>query len=100
PSGGTEVSDGYVSLRINAYFATREEAQRELEQTEQDCRAALTDLIWGEDGQSLPQVVGTMLASSRMTITTAESCTGGLLAKYLTDIAGPSTYLKQGWVTY
>ena len=100
PSVGTTVSDGYVSLRINAYFATRDQAQRELEQTEQACRAALDDVIWGEDGQSLPQIVGAMLASSRKTITTAESCTGGLLAKYLTDIPGSSAYFKQGWVTY
>jgi nicotinamide-nucleotide amidase len=100
PSVGTTVSDGYVSLRINAYFATRDEAQRVLEQTEQACRAALGDLIWGEDGQSLPLVVGAMLASSHKTITTAESCTGGSLAKYLTDVPGSSAYFKQGWVTY
>ena len=100
PSVGTTVSDGYVSLRINAYFATREEAQRELEQSEQACRAVLGELIWGEDGQSLPQIVGAMLSSSSKTITTAESCTGGLLAKYLTDVPGSSAYFKQGWVTY
>ena len=31
---------------------------------------------------------------------TAESCTGGLLAKMLTDIAGSSAYFRQGWITY
>src|SRR6266566_1973986 len=100
PSVGTTVSDGYVSLRINSYFATREAAQRELDQTEQACRAALGDLIWGEDGQSLPQVVGAMLSSSNKTVSTAESCTGGLLAKYLTDVSGSSAYFQYGFVTY
>jgi nicotinamide-nucleotide amidase len=100
PSVGTTVSDGYVSLRINSYFATREEAQRGLDQSEQACRAALGDLIWGADGQSLPQVVGAMLSSSSKTVTTAESCTGGLLAKYLTDVPGSSAYFQYGFVTY
>ena len=34
------------------------------------------------------------------TVTTAESCTGGLLAKMFTDVAGSSAYFRQGWVTY
>ena len=100
PSVGTTVANGYVSLRINAYSPTREEAQRQLEQTEQAARAALDDLIWGEQDQTLPQVVGRLLASSRKSVTAAESCTGGLLAKLITDTSGSSAYFKQGWVTY
>ena len=41
-----------------------------------------------------------MLAASRKTVATAESCTGGLLAKVLTDIPGSSGYFEQGWITY
>ena len=41
-----------------------------------------------------------MLKEAGKTVTTAESCTGGLLAKMLTDVPGSSAYFKQGWVTY
>jgi len=106
PSVGTTVSNGYVSLRLNAYYNSREEAERQLKQTEDLCRAALGDLIWGEEDQTLPQVVGDLLRSNPVAsqwnpaVCTAESCTGGLLAKYLTDVPGSSDYYRQGWVTY
>jgi nicotinamide-nucleotide amidase len=105
PSVGTTVSNGYVSLRINAYFLTRAQAEEQLADTEAACRAALGDLIWGEGDQTLPQVVADQLLSfdgapPAMEVATAESCTGGLLAKLLTDIPGSSGYFTQGWVTY
>jgi len=107
PSVGTTVAAGIVSLRINARFDTKQQAQRELDATEQQCRHALGDLIYGSDDQSLPQAVADLLKSkiknqkSKIpTITTAESCTAGLLAKMLTDIPGSSAYFKQGFITY
>lgn len=106
PSVGTTVSNGIVSLRINSRFPSRPEAEQQLASTEQSCRAALGDLIFGVDDETLANVVaGLLLNSSRpgsqpLTVTTAESCTGGLLAKYLTDISGSSAYFKQGWIVY
>ena len=100
PSVGTTVSNGYVSLRINAYYNTREEAKSQLATTEELCREALGDLIWGENDQTLQEVVGRSLASWRKSIATAESCTAGLLSKMLTDIPGSSAYFKFGWITY
>jgi nicotinamide-nucleotide amidase len=100
PSVGTTVSNGYVSLRINSYFDTRERAERELQQIERACREALGDIIWGQDDQTLQEVLGRTLASSRKMVATAESCTGGLLAKILTDVPGSSAYFGHGWVTY
>ncbi len=100
PSVGTTVSNGYVSLRLNAHFESIEMARKELEETETACRESLGDLIFGADDETLPAVVARMLVEKKVTVATAESCTGGLLAKYLTDIAGSSAYFKQGWVTY
>ncbi|HEY8266068.1 MAG TPA: CinA family protein [Steroidobacteraceae bacterium] len=44
--------------------------------------------------------VARQLRRAGLTIVTAESCTGGLLDKSLTDIAGSSDYFDRGWVTY
>jgi nicotinamide-nucleotide amidase len=44
--------------------------------------------------------VGARLRSAGETVVTAESCTGGLLAKCLTDLAGSSDTFERGWVTY
>ena len=48
----------------------------------------------------LARRVGRRLRAARLSIATAESCTGGLIAKALTDIAGSSDYFERGWVTY
>ena len=100
PSVGTTVSQGIVSLRINSRFESKQRAADELERTLESCRARLGDLIYGEEDQTLQEVVGQRLASSRKTVTTAESCTGGLLATLLTDVPGSSEYFKVGFITY
>ncbi len=48
----------------------------------------------------LARSVGQRLREAGLLLATAESCTGGLLAKCLTDIAGSSDYFERGWVTY
>jgi competence/damage-inducible protein CinA-like protein len=100
PSVGTTVSEGIVSLRVNARFGSRDLAQQQLDHTISACRDALGNLIFGEEDQTLASVVAAMLASSRKTVTTAESCTGGLLAKMLTDVPGSSDFFKTGFITY
>jgi nicotinamide-nucleotide amidase len=106
PSVGTTVANGIVSLRVNARFDSREEAERRLDETADACRVALGDLIFGQNDETLPHVVASLLANPEpethraRTVSTAESCTGGLLAKMLTDIPGSSRYFKQGWITY
>ena len=50
--------------------------------------------------ERLAKRVGRHLASTRRSIATAESCTGGFIAKVLTDIAGSSGWVLEGFVTY
>jgi nicotinamide-nucleotide amidase len=109
PSVGTTVSGGVVSVRVNSYFESRERALEELEKTVAACRERLGELIYGEEEQTLAEVVAKLLRSDAVpealrfyqpVVTTAESCTGGLLAKMLTDIPGSSAYFRQGYVTY
>ncbi len=100
PSVGTTVAGGIVSLRINARFPSREEAERQAGDTVAACQGKLGNLIFGQDEQSLAEIVGQLLIDHRLTVTTAESCTGGLLAKMLTDQPGSSAYFKTGFITY
>ncbi|MBV8781051.1 MAG: competence/damage-inducible protein A [Phycisphaerae bacterium] len=100
PSVGTTVSNGIVSLRINSRFSSVAETTHQADATALACRSVLGALIFGEEWQTLQEVVGLLLLGARATVATAESCTGGLLAKQLTDIAGSSSYFKEGFVTY
>jgi nicotinamide-nucleotide amidase len=106
PSVGTTVANGIVSLRVNARHPSKDAAAAAMEQTVAECRTPLGDLIFGADDQSLPQIVGQLLEADplarqhRPSLATAESCTGGLLGKMLTDIAGSSNYYREGFITY
>jgi nicotinamide-nucleotide amidase len=56
--------------------------------------------LFSDDGTSVDEQVASLLRSSSRTIATAESCTGGLLAGRLTDLAGSSDYVAGGLVVY
>lgn len=100
PSVGTEAGEGLVSVRIVGYGSAAGEADRLVATDADRVRALLGDLVFGEDDDTLPAVVGRMLAAQGATLATAESCTGGLLAKSLTDVPGSSRYFLRGYVTY
>ena len=65
-----------------------------------ELQATLGDAIYSVNGLGLETVVGNLLRDHQMTIATAESCTGGLLASRLTDVPGSSDYMQQGVVCY
>ncbi|MEW6442455.1 MAG: CinA family nicotinamide mononucleotide deamidase-related protein [bacterium] len=56
--------------------------------------------VYGTGAETLPAVLGRELAARGLRIATAESCTGGLVAKLLTDTPGSSGWMETGWVTY
>jgi nicotinamide-nucleotide amidase len=58
------------------------------------------DTLFSDDGSTVDQLVADLLRASHRTIATAESCTGGLLAARLTDLAGSSDYFLGGFVVY
>jgi nicotinamide-nucleotide amidase len=56
--------------------------------------------VYGEGDDTLPQVVGRLLADRGETLAVAESCTGGYISNQLTTIPGASTWFDRGGVTY
>jgi len=94
------VQAGVISLEIVATSTDRSQAEDMATREEGVIRRLLGRLIYGEGDQTLAEVVGERLAQSGRTLVVAESCTGGLLAKLITDIPGSSRYFLCGWITY
>jgi len=93
-------SEGIITLHIIATADDYNLAQQMVEEDEKKLRELLGELIYGVEEQSLAEVVGEKLARQGKTIAVAESCTGGWLAKLITDIPGASRYFTYGWITY
>jgi nicotinamide-nucleotide amidase len=100
PTVGTTAQQTIIGVRIHSRAATPAQALSQLEETALEVRKRLGELIFGEEGETLAHAVARLLTQQKITISVAESCTGGLLAKMLTDVPGSSTYFKAGLVTY
>jgi len=91
---------GIITLHIIATAESKSAAEQMAEEDERLLRKLLGTLVYGTGEQSLAEVVGAELTRRGKSIAVAESCTGGLTAKLLTDASGASNYFMQGWVTY
>jgi nicotinamide-nucleotide amidase len=94
------VSGGVITLHVVATATEESAAEAMAEEDFVRIRDILGDLVYGHGDESLAGVVGRKLRESGKSLAVAESCTGGLLGKLLTDIAGSSDYFTYGWVTY
>lgn len=90
---------GEVHLRVTAKGAPSDVAAQ-LDAGEAGLRERLGEMIYGTNEESLELVVGRLLGERAATLAVAESCTGGLVAKRLTDIPGSSAYFLEGIVAY
>jgi nicotinamide-nucleotide amidase len=100
PTVAPLAGQGRVRLRITTRANTEEEAQEKIRPVEREVIARLDDYFFGEDDETLEGAVARLLQEKGATLALAESCTGGLLAKRLTDMPGSSAYFKEGLVTY
>jgi nicotinamide-nucleotide amidase len=100
PTLAPYAKEGEVELRITAKADTEDAAAQLIAPVEQEVRAILGDQVYGADVTSLEQVVLAKLKERGLTLGTAESCTGGLMAKRMTDLAGASAVFKGGVVSY
>ena len=94
------VSGGVITLHVVATAAEKGAAEKMADKEITGICEILGDFVYGRDDESLGEVVGGKLRGENKTIATAESCTGGLLGKLLTDVAGSREYFLCGGVTY
>lgn len=71
-----------------------------LQQAERIVHAELGDVIFTDTDAALEEVLVKLLTEKKQTLATAESCTGGLLANRITNVAGASSVLLAGYVCY
>ena len=100
PLINSTVHAGVITLHIIAAAQDKDTAHRMANDDEKLLRTRLGRLIFGTNEQTLAEVVGQKLIQQKKTLAVAESCTGGCLAKLLTNIPGASKYFTHGWVTY
>ena len=91
---------GEVMLRLTARGKDSLECETLMAPALNTVREALGDLIYAVDIESLEETVVKLLKARGETLVTAESCTGGLLAKRITDVPGASAVFPGGVVTY
>lgn len=89
-----------VRLRLTAKCKSKDEGEALIKPVEDEIRGILGDMVYGVDDEEISFVVFKMLKEKGLTISAAESCTGGMLVKMITDIAGSSGVLNESIVTY
>ncbi|HEY6951533.1 MAG TPA: competence/damage-inducible protein A [Bacteroidota bacterium] len=89
-----------VRLRITVQATSREDAKRLVHDVEMKIRSKAERYVYGTDSEELEEVLGKLLTERKLTISVAESCTGGLIADRLTNVSGSSGYFERGIVTY
>ncbi|MDD5206080.1 MAG: competence/damage-inducible protein A [Desulfobacterales bacterium] len=90
--------ENHVSVSMNGKDV--QTVAEEVERLEKEIRAALGQYIFGSDDDTLAGVAGELLKGKGLTLSVAESCTGGLVGNLVTNVAGSSSYFMGGIVTY
>jgi nicotinamide-nucleotide amidase len=89
-----------VRLRITVRASSRTEAERLVHDVESRLRSKVERYIYGTDTEEMENILGKILTDRKLTISVAESCTGGLIADRLTNVSGSSNYFERGIITY
>jgi nicotinamide-nucleotide amidase len=93
-------ADGEVWVRLTCRAASRSTAEARLDALDGELRGVLGEDCYGQDGETLEGAVARRLETRGLRLSTAESCTGGLLAHRLTGPPGASRIFDRGLVAY
>lgn len=89
-----------VRLRVSATGTEESGIKKKIAEIEDGIRGRIGEFIFGYDDTSLEKEIGKLLNSQKKTVSTAESCTGGLVAHKLTLVPGASAYFSGSVVSY
>jgi nicotinamide-nucleotide amidase len=91
---------GQVRLRLSGKYPDKKQLDESLDHYAEKIRSTIPELIFGVENDRLQAAIGRMLKEKGMTISTAESCTGGYLAHLITSVAGASEYFTGSIIAY
>lgn len=100
PRVTTTSHHGIVSVCIQSWLGTLSHARDEIGHTVALVERLLGPIVFGHGPRTLSQSLTVLLTKSSRTLATAESCTGGLVGKAITDVPGSSAVYVGGWVVY
>ncbi|MGO8947278.1 MAG: nicotinamide-nucleotide amidohydrolase family protein, partial [Ktedonobacterales bacterium] len=100
PTVATYAKTDAVDVRISAKARTREEAERLVDDIDEQARRILGQHVFGIDQDTPASVALQLLIDRDLTLAAMESCTGGLLASTLTDVPGSSAAFMGGLIAY
>jgi nicotinamide-nucleotide amidase len=100
PTLAPYAKESEVLLRLTAKAVSKEEAERMMAPVLEQVRSVLGDIIYGIDTDTLENTAAGLLSAKNMTLSAAESCTGGMMAQRITDIPGASRFFFGGVTTY
>ena len=89
-----------VKLRITVKDKSEESSNNRLTEIEQKIRNKVGRFVFAKGEETLEEVVGRLLKERELSISLAESCTGGNISNLLTNISGSSDYFERGVVSY
>ncbi len=101
PTLATYAKTGEVHIRVTAKAGSEKEARRLIKPVVKEIKSRMGSNIYTtEEDVTLERAVVELLVANKLTVTCAESCTGGLLSARLINVPGVSEVYKSGYVTY
>ena len=100
PTAATYAKENEMFVRVTARASTEEEARKMMKPLSEEIRRRIGSFVYANDCETLEELVVRELLRKGKTLATAESCTGGLLSKRITDVSGASQVFEMGAVTY
>ncbi len=100
PHAALYAKEGDVEISITSFGATQEQADSKADELIAQLREILGGNIYTESGETLAETAVRKLTEKKQLVATAESCTGGMVAQMITDVAGSSAVFEYGLTSY
>lgn len=100
PTVAPYAKDGEALLRVTAMADSEEQAEEMCRPVIDEIKSRLGDVVYGVDYTCIEEAVVELLREKKFKVATAESCTGGFIAKRITNVSGSSEVFECGIVSY